>query len=308
MSVQRNLRFEGERHRLAFLYRALHGLDVPRAPSDSVRAHGIQLASDLHIDAWPADPDGSVPFPITPRARYLAVAGDISPVCSERLLGLFGSFLARASAAFERVFVVAGNHEYYGATLQNADDAIDRTCSGLPNVTRLRRGMRAFDVDERTRVVGATLWTRVPAEHASSVQRGANVYRRAFRAPGEPLAVEDTNAEYDASMSWIRQEARRARDDGRSLVVVTHYSPIWGVAGPACVRDERLRCCFESRELEADLCSERAVDWSAVRAWMFGHTHECGEWRRGGIVFVANQCGYWRKEWPDYDDSLYVTL
>ncbi len=66
----------------------------------------IQLASDLHLEK-----NSNIPFDqlIKPSAPWLALCGDIG-YCEQEI---YQNFIKWVSTKFEKVFVIAGNHEYY---------------------------------------------------------------------------------------------------------------------------------------------------------------------------------------------------
>jgi len=75
-------------------------LTLPPKPS-------FQILSDLHLEVGPQYHTFSIPA----SAPYLILAGDIGRLVDyEHHL----SFLSTHIAAFEKVFLVLGNHEFYG--------------------------------------------------------------------------------------------------------------------------------------------------------------------------------------------------
>lgn len=66
----------------------------------------LQYASDLHLEMLKTIPDNL----IVPSAPYLALLGDIASPFKPH----YYNFLAQMSQQFRMVFIIAGNHEYYG--------------------------------------------------------------------------------------------------------------------------------------------------------------------------------------------------
>ena len=79
---------------------------MPIRKSSSPRIK-FQFVSDLHLET----PGDSEEFFISAVAPYLILGGDIGRLSScERYL----AFLGRQCSSFERVFLVLGNHEFFG--------------------------------------------------------------------------------------------------------------------------------------------------------------------------------------------------
>lgn len=73
---------------------------------------GFQVMSDLHLEGGTAESANSYEqFKIPPKALYLILAGDIGYFKhKDRYL----AFLRRQCECFVRVFLIPGNHEFYG--------------------------------------------------------------------------------------------------------------------------------------------------------------------------------------------------
>jgi Calcineurin-like phosphoesterase len=75
--------------------------------SDSFDGTRFQVLSDLHLEVQGLYETFSIP----PAAKYLILCGDVGNLRhKDRVLG----FLAAQASKFERVFLVLGNHEFYG--------------------------------------------------------------------------------------------------------------------------------------------------------------------------------------------------
>lgn len=118
--------------------------------------HDLQIASDLHLEFGGAD------VHITPHAPNLALLSDVGSPFQPH----YARFLALQSARFERVFVVLGNHEYYGR--HRPSEVVSRAreaCRSLPNVQLLDR--EVYRLTSRTVLAGCTLWSDLDAQAAA---------------------------------------------------------------------------------------------------------------------------------------------
>jgi predicted phosphodiesterase len=227
----------------------------------------FQLLSDLHLEFAPFDlekADG---------CEVLILAGDIAPAASDE----YFKFLSKASEMFEKVLVVAGNHECYGHTVKRAFEIISKMVAQFPNVVFLNDS--SIDLGEDVRVAGTTLWTDISDEQRSDVA----AYIHDFRQIKEHT-VETHNAKHRKAVLFLAKEMTRAVADGKSLVVVTHHAPYErGTSAP--------------QEDGSSLSSAFSTDLSdLIRApivmWAFGHTHYSSRQTVAGVLLISNQRGY----------------
>jgi hypothetical protein len=243
----------------------------------------LQLISDVHLDIRGRT------LRVTPTAPTLVVAGDVS------------SFTDRNYRDYVRVLFenhkygvyVPGNHEFWGATgpLSRVLDSIERTCKSLDTpVTLLRRGNWGFDVPHtRTRVVGATLWTHIPMEMASSASSLLNDFKYVRTGARSPLTVFDVNGMHETDKKWIARAVREAERDNRRAVVVTHHSPAIGLSA---MNDNKAKGGMGAFYFGDDM--DPILKMRNICAWLYGHTHESGSFRLRGIAcpIFTNALGY----------------
>jgi hypothetical protein len=210
-------------------------------------------------------------------APYLVLAGDIGDPSSAK----YESFLVRAAEMYPGgVFVIVGNHECYGKTIEQAEEEacsacerVSETASIFPHrVVFLSAGkppaeltVRSGTRVESVRVLGCTLWSHVPDEHACWIG-STNNDCRAIR----DFDVSRWNARHAAELAWLRVELSETRRRGQRCVVVTHHAPLMeGTSAQEYeVPGRALWHAFASdlRELMLEF-----VD--VAPAWIHGHTH-----------------------------------
>jgi len=214
---------------------------------------------------------------------YLALLGDIFNGPKLRS-GAYRDFLLRQAPGFEAVFVLAGNHEFYGAEYYAARtalaalcDEVSRELQGQPTVHFLDCGrvdMPGTDV----RVLGCTLWSFVDEAHEQAVASSLNDYVSISVRNGEPAeggptpqasrgkaTVADTNAWHARELAWLEGELARAETDGRRCLILTHHAPTFH---EACAPKH------SGSPISSAFCSdlERLLR-PPVAAWLYGHTH-----------------------------------
>eukprot|EP01126_Amoeba_proteus_P023940 TRINITY_DN2405_c0_g3_i2.p1 TRINITY_DN2405_c0_g3~~TRINITY_DN2405_c0_g3_i2.p1 ORF type:complete len:536 (-),score=95.94 TRINITY_DN2405_c0_g3_i2:362-1819(-) len=131
----------------------------------------IQIVSDVHTEFVRDLTDIHEMMNMKPVAPYLALLGDVGIYTSVT----YEPFLAHCSKNFEHVFVLAGNHEYYGTEVHGAKQKYVEICSRFPNVEWMDR--KAVVVNG-VKIIGCTLWSYVQEKNRLAVKQGLNDYNR----------------------------------------------------------------------------------------------------------------------------------
>lgn len=244
----------------------------------------FQFLSDLHLEV--GQQYSSYEIPVS--APYLILGGDIGRL---KDYTSYLDFLIKQTERYEKVFLVLGNHEFYGlsftAGLSEARRIVDEPAlkGKLVLLDRTR-----YDVPECPHVVilGCTLWSKIPEDARSIISYKIQDFRRI-----EGWTVDDHNTAFESDSAWLRQQVAAIRKENDSLpkgqskriLVVTHYAPaIQKTASPV----------HDGSELSPAFATDLLADgtWEGVHTWIFGHTHYTNEFEESGIKVVSNQRGY----------------
>jgi Icc-related predicted phosphoesterase len=263
---------------------------TPRTPTR------FWVLSDLHQEfpefRWTPD------LSAIPEHDAIILAGDIHSPLSKSIA--FAERLGEQSGG-KPVFLVAGNHEFYG-TVMMAELASARSLAAQTrHVTFLDNNAITFN---GVRIIGCTLWTdfrlfgdewRLTA--MQTVELGMNDYRR-IKQIGEtsgrtwPIRTMDTMALHHASRAFLETELTQWRDEetmkaeqrmviagtgsggGQDdtseiartpMVVITHHAPVRAGLAPE-FHDDWISAGYASN-LDA------LIKAFGPDLWVFGHTH-----------------------------------
>lgn len=240
----------------------------------------VQILSDLHLEV--GQQYSSYDFPAC--APLLLLAGDIGRLIDyDAYLG----FLESQASRFSRVFLVLGNHEFYGLDYH----------SGLSEARRLTREKRLNDrvtLLHRSRwddphsqltILGCTLWSAIPEEAYAIVTSKIGDYRNI-----QGWTADLHNEMHLQEVTWLREQVAQVTSeagggDKRRLLIATHHAPcVKGTSRPEHQKNPW------TVAFATDLLTQK--DWSGVSTWVFGHTHYTTSFRTNGVQVVANQRGY----------------
>lgn len=206
-------------------------------------------------------------------ADCLILAGDIGHPETK----VYCDLIQKASAMYSYVFVVKGNHECYGHTVQKTDELISCVTKDFDNVFYLNRS--TVDICDDIRVLGTTLWSDVQEYQRSEIGIFISDYRLI-----KDWCIDNHNHAHHKDVAFIKKEMERALLDNKRLLIVTHHAPMVG----ATSKPQHARSVLSSA-----FCTDlKRLFTKPVAAWVFGHTHHSCSLRVNDIPLVSNQRGY----------------
>lgn len=237
----------------------------------------IAVMSDLHLELgeW-------TPPPLDVDAVVLA--GDITH-------GTGGIAWADRVFGGRPVLYLSGNHENW------EHDAADIRI-GLAEAAARSAHVRFLDntelfLDERTRVLGCTLWVDycvhgadLQAERMLELAEKANDFRN-FTYRNRQLTPSDVLDWHRESRAWLEERLADARSGVRTIVI-THHAPSLLSLSPH--RRERVVIAGAASSLEDMILRHRPA------LWIHGHTHDDADYMIGDTRIVSRQRGTPRNE------------
>ena len=193
--------------------------------------------------------------------------------------------LALVSQRFRKVAYVLGNHECYGASIDEARMRALEVVAKLPNVTLLDASVWSIG---RATIAGATLWFPYDWRSPSRYEQHMTDFRiiERFR--------ERVGAEHKLDKEFLEAKVTPGS------VVVTHHLPIARSVHPK----------YAGSPLnEFFVGSADHVLAHAPALWIHGHTHESVDYTVGRTRVVCNPYGYHDHDLnPHFNPQLVVEL
>ncbi|KAJ8121980.1 hypothetical protein ONZ43_g1704 [Nemania bipapillata] len=250
----------------------------------------FQVLSDLHLETPILQPLYQT-FELCVKGSHVFMLGDIGLVLDDALFSFLRDLLTKTRGS--RFFYILGNHEPYKTTLP---DAVARL-RAFEKEARFQYGGRfiflnrdRFDVDAKTTILGCTLWSDVLPQQAAEVSALLTDFNesRGIR----DWTLENHVEEHRKDRNWLNSQVRTLEETEpqRQIIIATHHSP---TLDPRAV-DPAHQGSSVSSAFTTDMSRDLCWASTAVRLWVFGHTHyNCGfRDEATGKLVVANQRGY----------------
>ena len=231
----------------------------------------IRMLSDLHTEF-------RLPYKTHTMSEYrgedvLVLAGDIASGATNTM-DVIKHFL---DCGFPNVVYVAGNHEYYGTSVEDFNTKMFDKCAATTGAYFLNQNNITID---GVLFVGATLWTNFMDNPISQAvcKRVINDFRQI-----KNFQTRDAYDLYYKHLDYIKLHYELRGD--RRVVVVTHFLP-----ARECIAPQ-----WRGGDLLNDYFANDLGSWIADMentTWLFGHTHDAMDFELGNTRLVCNPHGY----------------
>lgn len=231
----------------------------------------IQICSDLHLE-FPDNRNWLKENPLIPKGEVLIIAGDTYYL--ERNFKKL-DFINLVSDEFEQVFLIPGNHEYYGG--YDVSTALTATKMEIKsNVTILNNS--AIEIRD-TRFIFSTFWSMIQHNIYPVIAGMADFKLIKFKK--EKFTVDHFNELHKKAFEFVKTEVQKA---GKK-VVITHHLP-----SNLCNVEE-----FKNSTLNEAFCVEKTnfILDNQIDFWVYGHSHRNKkDFQIGHTTMLTNQLGY----------------
>lgn len=253
----------------------------------------LWIISDLHLEF--GQPFDRQP---PPEADVMVCAGDMLT------RGIVPSieWLAANIPSSMPVVYTAGNHEYFGASVQESIRDARLLRDRYPHIHFLEN--EAVEIGD-IRFVGATLWTDFrlnggdPELATAVAQSGMNDYKKIkySKLPYQKFKPVHAYRKHHESCAFLKTALEEPST--RKTVVLSHHAPSLKSIPPEFKADP-MSACYAS-DLE-DLIVEGRPD-----VWVHGHVHQKADYRIGETRVIANPRGY-PGERTTFDPQLIIEI
>ncbi len=192
----------------------------------------------------------------------------------------------------KKIIYVAGNHEFYGTTIDKGIEFLKKEASKTNNIIFLER--EEF-VENDIVFLGTTLWSDFNLfgdfhKIKGIIKAKLNDFSMIKTENGERLNPENLRDRFFQSLNFLEEKLKQNKD--KKIVIITHNAPSIKAIDPSVLS---LQNSYEYRKLAAAFAS--TLDYlmkenSNIKLWIYGHTHYSTQFTIGKTITVSNQKGY----------------
>ena len=238
----------------------------------------LYYISDIHLEHRK-----EIPIILPEDNSYLALCGDIGFPSDSN----YKEFLDIHSKLFLHIFLITGNHEYYGKMgINNINELIQSIVDKYNNITFLNQ---SYVIIDNIKFIGCTLWSDV-----SQIEdiEDRNDYRYVFNR-GQIITPKDITELHFNMKEFLRQEIENSN---YKTIILTHHAPTFGMLAQM----DKFSGCYASN------CDDLIK--YPVSHWISGHTHSCKEFIIDNILCVSNCMGYPTQDIKNFSLLKYVNI
>lgn len=230
----------------------------------------IQILSDLHLEFLYLFQVDDIISKILPLGDVLVLAGDIGRPDDDT----YNYFLKKMSKVFPKVFIITGNHEYYGGDISLTNEKISRICSQLENVSFL---CSSYEDYGGFRWIGTTLWTHIEPTTSCFINDVRNIHH---------FNIEKYNQLHQESVHFLENNL----SEKKQLIVITHHLPSYKLIHKKYMKSpahEKYNQWFAS---SLDGLIRKFTQ--NLPLWIYGHTHDFSHIIMNETQMICNPIGY----------------
>jgi DNA repair exonuclease SbcCD nuclease subunit len=240
----------------------------------------VVMLSDVHLEHYDV-------YPGIDHFLNIEEGRDIDIICLCGDIGdprkpTYAQLIEECSALCKRhTFVIMGNHEAYGQTIEEAAKRIQQVCDSRGGGKSVFLNNTTFDV-EGYRFIGTTLWSEIDPAQAMHIRMCLNDFTQ-IKGWGMSQAMEL----FEQNVSWLRGVLGFADVEGMKAVVLTHHAPLLEL------RDPRYAGSRISSAFASDLSDLIREYTDIIPYWFYGHNHYSQTLKFLNTTCMSNQVGYY---------------
>lgn len=244
----------------------------------------IQYVSDIHLEK------NEIPI-LHHNGDYLVLAGDIGNPFDD----IYCEFIEEQSKKYEKVFLIAGNHEYFSHNINATNLHINMMTNSFQKKNIHFLNNSVYDITDNLRIIGSTLWSNM--SHLTSLYISDFIHITS--KPGVYLTIKEYRNMHKISKDFIKQQIDMAKNDNKQLIVITHHAPHISMLGD--IHKDSFNRTAYATDL-SDLFIEPII------GWISGHTHQSIKTYVNGIPCVSNCYGTSEDEKINFNPSASISF
>ena len=232
----------------------------------------IQYVSDIHLELLFKNSIKTINHLFKQEGEILVLAGDIGNPYKKD----YKDFLQHMNSKFTKIFLIAGNHEYYGNDVSETKDKIKSICSDYKNISFLDNNYEDY---KNHRFIGTTLWTNInkPAFTINDTKMIKN------------FDIPKYNQLHLEAKTFLQNSFQDCKRDNIKSIVITHHLPFFELTHPNYQNSlyTNYRQWFNANLEELIIKNKESI-----AVWIYGHTHTESIQKHFDINFYCNPIGY----------------
>jgi predicted phosphodiesterase len=232
----------------------------------------VQYISDIHLELLNENEINKIKLYFEIKANICVLAGDIG----NPFLPSYYDFLLFLSNKFKKIFIIAGNHEYYNNYIIETQLKINEVVSNFINISFLNNSYEDY---ENIRWIGTTLWTQI--EHPEYTINDTVMIKN--------LTVEKYNELHNEATIFLEKTLDECFENIIECIVITHHLPSDKLTHP------KFKTSFYKNYNQFFSCNldELIIKYNLIiNTWFYGHTHMPSIENIYNVSFLCNPIGY----------------
>jgi len=231
----------------------------------------IQYISDIHLEFRHIEEIKSIIRKIDPVCPILILAGDIGNPFYQG----YRLFLEEMSKKFEKIFLISGNHEYYGGkSIEETEIQIRNISDKYNNISYLQKSYEDY---KGIRFIGTTLWSNV----------NDPTYKINDTKSIKDMSVEMYNKLHQDSVDFLTKTLEEMSDIKCSII--THHLPSYKLIDKEFLDP---KVSMYNQWFAGSLDDIMISHQDNIIGWFYGHTHRASDTVINNINTYCNPVGY----------------
>ena len=260
----------------------------------------LRIASDFHLEFYDykqlifskdRDINDYVVLPKfgNEKKQILLLAGDILTIISRHRYNLFFNSL---SSRFKKVYVIAGNHEFYKYNFSNGYSVLREYYAQWKNIHFLQNDV--IELNKNTALFGATLWTNFANSsitHMNYARNNMSDFKIISYGKEDDSLNPVTHFQPEHSVIEFQKSFKELNDfmktGYKNKIVMSHHAPSFLSSHPR----------FAGSLLNPAFCTnlDDYITETDCKLWIHGHCHNNSDYFVGKTNVICNPFGYYNE-------------